>query len=310
MDPLDLIDIVISIYNQEKNIELLFYTLFLHTTTPFQLILVFDGCTDASKDVALRYIEHFKPRLLKKLIVRETPNLFETKANNVGFKLSDAEYMITLQDDVFINETGWERRLTYPLRKFDSVFAVTARIAQDIEKMSLEEERYMNRMGSELGTLPRDVFAVRDVLNRGPVAFRMSYLRTLNFLNESYAPCNLDDADISLRGWNEHRWLVGVFAIRYFSPLEWGKTRAKDSTMDVWGSNQKNKIQLMQDHGAYLATGEKHDREYIIPETEIDYRSKYDLVKIVKSILFFPYRSLYRFFLLKVKARVRSFIHR
>ncbi len=271
VQPLEKIDIVLSMYNQEKLIERVLFGIFKSTTTPFHLILVFDGCTDRTKPRALAYTKKRKPPLLYKLTTRDAPNVFETRANNIGFRLAENRYMITLQDDMVVKEYGWERRLTYPLRAFGDVLAVTSRIAQDIVFFDEEKEEYTNRAGRELSTLPRTIFAVRDIINRGPVAFRMDYLKSLNFLNEKYAPCMLDDADISLRAWRQHRWKVGAFWIDYDSRIEWGKTRAKDSSMPLWRSNTKNKLRIMEDHGEYITSGQKHSENIEIPEENIDY---------------------------------------
>lgn|GEM_PF-2745138 len=271
MKKLNKLDIVISIYNQEKIIRKVLYSVFSNTTTPFNLILVFDGCTDKTKPLALSYIEKYKPKLLEKLIVRDAPNVYETRANNIGFRLAEEDYMITVQDDMVIKERGWERRLTYPLRKFDDVIAVSSRTAQNIEYIDESKHIYTERAARELNSLSRDIFAVRDVINRGPVAFNMKHLKTLNYLNENYAPSDLDDADLCLRAWKEKRLRCGAYWINYISRLEWGKTRAKDSTMDVSTQNRRNGLRIKNDHGDYILNQVKHDEDIFIPDSEIDY---------------------------------------
>ena len=271
LKPLKKLDIVISIFNQEEIIERVLYGVFKNTTTSFHLILVFDGCSDRTKPRALAYIRKAKPRLLHELTIRDTPNLFELRANNFGFKLAKTDYLITLQDDMIIKEYGWERRLTYPLRAFDDVLAVTARTAQDIQEIGQEGERYMNRASRELGTLPRDIFAVRDVICRGPIAFRTDYLQELNYLNDNYAPGALDDADLSLRAWIQRKWKVGSFWINYLSKQAWSKVNAPDSTMKAWDSWRRNLIRISENFNEYLASGIKHTQDYHIKEKEIDY---------------------------------------
>lgn len=270
--PLEKLDIVLSIFNQEDLIERVLYGIFKNTTTPFNLILIFDGCTDNTKPLTLEYIKKHRPERLNDLIIRDTPNVYETRANNVGFKLAKEDYMITLQDDMVIKEYGWERRLAYPLRKFDDVLAVTSRSAHDIKRMDKGHEEYTNFASRETGTLPKNVFVIRDIINRGPVAFRMDYLRRLDYLNENYAPCNLDEADLSLRAWEQYGWRVGSFWIDYKSPVEWGKARDKDSTMPVEQSNTKNRENLEKDHGDYIKQNLKHSENRVIAENEIDYQ--------------------------------------
>ncbi len=268
--PLEKLDIVMSVFNQEKLIERVLYGILSNTTTPFNLILIFDGCNDKTETRAKKYIKRVRAKHLRNIITRTTNNIYETKANNVGFRLAKEEFMITLQDDMIIKEKSWEKRLTYPLRKFNYVLAVTSRGAHDIEEINSNAEKYTNMASRELGTLDRNTFAIRDIINRGPIAFRMEYLRKLNYLNENYAPCNLDEADLSLRAWRLYKWNVGAFWIDYYSPLEFGKSRDKDSTMPIWESNKKNCAQLSADHEEYLKSKIKHSKNITIDDKEID----------------------------------------
>jgi glycosyltransferase involved in cell wall biosynthesis len=270
--PLTKLDIVLSVFNQENLIERVLYGIFKNTTTPFNLIMVFDGCTDRTESRARAYIQKHTPKHLREFIATHANNVFETRANNIGFKLAKEDYMITLQDDMVVNEYGWERRMTYPLRKFDDVLAVSSRAAQDIDDLVGEHDHnYTNRAARELGTLTRDTFAVRDIINRGPVAFNMAHFKKMNFLNDAYAPSDLDDADLSLRAWKQYKLRVGAYWIDYLSPLHWGKARAADSTMHITGTISRNAQRIMNDHSDYLSTKIKHDEDIKIPESEIDY---------------------------------------
>jgi glycosyltransferase involved in cell wall biosynthesis len=258
-----------SVYNQEDLLPQVLDGIFKNTITPFNLILVFDGCTDRSEAVAREYLQDTsKFPLLRKLTITQTANLYETLANNVAWKLGNEPFLVTLQDDMIIREYAWEKRLTYPIRKFDDIFAVTARGAQDLMANDEGKELYEHTADKSLG-LPRNYFAVRDVINRGPVAFDTQRLKTLGYLNEAYAPCNLDDADLSLRAWTKHGWRCGAFSINYASDTVWGKARSADSTMPVLAANHKNLLQLQRDHREYLRSGIKHSINYRIEDAEI-----------------------------------------
>lgn len=306
--PLKKIDITISIFNQEEIIERVLFGIFSNTTTPFNLILVFDGCTDRTKPRALKYIKKARPKLLDEFILKDTPNLFELKANNECFKLAKTDYLVTVQDDMVIKDYGWERRLTFPLRKFDDVFAVTARVAEDLKSISSDNEVYENRMGLELGTLPRNIFAVRDVINRGPIAFKADYLRELNYLNERYAPGAKDDTEISLRAWIQKKWKVGAFYIKYLSKKEWSKVNASDSTMKAWESCRRNQNKIYEDFKEYINSGIKHDEDYVIEREEIDYiRGFNNFIKRYYYKIFYPLRidkRAFRSLSISLKSRV------
>lgn len=271
--PLNKLDIVLSIFNQEKLIERVLHGIFKNTTTPFNLIIIFDGCTDRTEARALRYIRRFRPALLKELIIDHAANVFETRANNIGFKKAKEEYLITLQDDMVINEFGWEKRLTFPLRKFNDVIAVSSRIAQDLKKIKdfNGQEIFDDKVGREFDNLPRNIFAVRDTINRGPIAFNVRHLSSMNYLNDKYAPSDLDDADLCMRAWKEKKLRCGAYWIDYISRPEWGKTRSKDSVMQTGGTIRKNVKNIENDHREYIESGIKHSENIVIEESEIDY---------------------------------------
>ncbi len=287
--PLDQLDIVVTIFNQEEIIERVLYGIFKNTTTPFNLVLVFDGCTDKTKPRALAYLKRVKSTLLRNLIIKDTRNLFELRANNFAFKLATTDYLITVQDDMVIREFGWERRLTYPLRRFDDVLGVTGRDAHDIKSIGPNKEEYINGASRGWNNLNHDIFAVRDVINRGPIAFRVDYLKALNYLNDRYAPCAHDDAEISLRAWKEKGWKVGSFWIDYLSKKEWSKVNAADSTMKAWDSCLLNQARIRDDFKDYLENGIKHDEEYSLGR-EVDYIKKNVFLNNLAWMLVYPLR--------------------
>jgi glycosyltransferase involved in cell wall biosynthesis len=277
--PLEIVDIVISIYNQEKIIEEVLRGVFKCTTTPFNLILVFDGCTDKTQDIAVRYIENHKSLFLRKLKITTAENVFETKANNIGFKLGTEDYLLTLQDDMVIKEKGWEKRITFPLRKYDDVFAVTGRAAMNIcIKDTSDHPIYSDMAGREYFTLKRNTFSIRAGINRGPVAFRADVLRKLNFLDEQFAPAQFDEFDLVLRAFELYGFKSGVFAIDYRSDASWGKTRQSESSMNTSSTFKKNVVLLREKHNQLKeVNGITEDR--LIFDSEVDYTEREMLLK-------------------------------
>ena len=273
MKTMELIDIVISIYNQEKIIDKVLYGVIKNTTTYFNLILVFDGCTDKSMSRALGYLKQDNIPLLKDLRIATTLNVYETKANNTGFKLGTEKYLITIQDDMVIEERGWERRITYPLRRYNDVFSVTGRTALNLRfDKNTENPIYFDIAGREYLTLKRNIFAVRSGINRGPIAFRADILKKLNYLDELFAPAQFDEFDLVLRAYKQYGLKSGVFQIDYRSDLAWGKTRQSESSMNTNATYEKNIALLKNRHEQLLSGTGRIFENRIICKKEIDYK--------------------------------------
>lgn len=272
LKPLRIIDIVISIFNQEQIISKVLFGIINSTTTPFNLILVFDGCTDKSQEISEQLLKKVSSEFIKKITITTANNVYETKANNVGFRLSHEEYLITAQDDVVVEEKGWERRLTYPLRAFNDVFAVTSRVALNMKfAPGSILPRYTNCAGREFWTLPRNTFAIRNALNRGPIAFRTDILKKLDYLDEVFAPGQFDEADLVLRALEKYKMKCGAFSIDYRSDLNWGKTRTGSNIITSSTNTIKN-AKLLKDRHPVLSTDKGNIVENrIIDDKNIDY---------------------------------------
>ncbi len=276
--PLERIDIVISIFNQEKIIERILAGVCRNTLTPFNLILVFDGCVDQTKPKALAWLEKNRPAHMLELITRDAPNVYETKATNIGLRLGREDYIITIQDDMEIREPGWEVRLTYPIRKFDDVFSTGACHAHDLDfdHFTPPIEKYRRERGRRYLNARRDIFYIRDIAMRSPVAFRADYLRKLNYLNEAYAPSTLDEADSQLRAWEQFGLRSGLYWIDYLSKPSWSKSKSKDSTMNESDNHVRNVARIRADHAGYFERKESHSEDRVVPESEIDYPEGFD----------------------------------
>lgn len=286
--PLQRIDIVISIFNQEKIIERILAGVCRNTITPFNLILVFDGCVDQTKPKALAWLEKNRPAHMLELVTRDAPDVYETKATNIGLKLGREDYIITIQDDNEIQELGWEIRLTYPIRKFDDVFSTGAFLGHDpdFDCFTPEKQKYKRVRGRRYLNARRGIFYVRDIVMRSPVAFRADYLRKLDFLNEAYAPSTLDEADSQLRAWEQFGLSSGLYWIDFLSKPSWSKAKSKDSTMNESDNRIRNVGRIREDHSTYFEKKESHSEDRIVPESEIDYPPSFDRAALRRRLLF------------------------
>ena len=115
--------IILTIHNKEFLINQVLDGIVKNTVGDYELIIVLDGCTDKSFDI----VEDYFYGKDQNVLICTTPDVFETKANNVGLKSAKGEYVIIVQDDMIIREKGWNLRMQKPFDAFEDVFAVTSR---------------------------------------------------------------------------------------------------------------------------------------------------------------------------------------
>ena len=166
------------------------------------------GCSDGTEDAVDNYLHD--SALFDRVTILHADDVFETKANNIGLKSATGEYVIIVQDDMVIKEKGWNIRMRKPFEAFDDVFAVTARTAHN----------YTRGAGTHLGqedkdncwcdivepcdeanrsNTPRDIFAVRGTVNRGPLMINRADLVKMDYLDEAFSPQDMDDHDLMFR---------------------------------------------------------------------------------------------------------------
>lgn len=263
------ISIVLTIHNKDWLVTKVLESIKNNTKNLFELIIVLDGCTDKSEEVVNSFI---KKNLNITIKIIYTNDVFETKANNAGMKISQSDYIIIMQDDMVINEIDWDVRLMKPILNFNDVFAVTARSAHDniwtgcqkkYEDRIYSNEQLIDHINfADKQNLDRETFGIRDSINRGPICFRHDILKELNYLDEIYSPYTWDDHDLSYRAFKEKGMLVGSYWIDYISDLNWGTTRNKNHNIFNIAI-QKNQDIIFERHKD-LIIGEKHSENRIL----------------------------------------------
>lgn len=257
------ISVIMPIHNQE---DLIFSTMrgiiYNMSQAVKEVILIIDGCTDNTEDRLFSMLEEFPfpPKILYE------PNIFEVLCTNVGFKTSTCDYSLFIQDDMVMSERHFDQRLLKPCIQLPNVLCVTARDAVDIiphpsEPYMLE---FINVAGRDVNT-PRDIFAVRDGVNRGPILYDNSKAEQLGYMDVRHAPQNLDDIDICIRGWLDYGWLSGAYACEYVSELAWGSSRKNIESYSIFEvSNRKNHRMMRERYKDYMSD-KKHDMDFPLP---------------------------------------------
>ena len=228
--------IILTVHNKGWLIDKVIKSIYNNTEGSYELIIILDGCTDNSEEVVLNTIN-------KDTKVLYAANVFETTANNIGLRRAVGDKVIIVQDDMVIKEQSWNRRLQKPFDTFNDVFAVTARLAHNwifnpnTQHLGMKENldtcwcdivEHVDHAGRNHG-LTRDVFAVRCSVNRGPLMIDHNDLQKLNYLDEAFAPQDMDDHDLCYRAFKELGKIVGSYWIDYESQDSWGGTRVGGS---------------------------------------------------------------------------------
>lgn len=257
-----MISIILTVYNQENLIRKVLEGIWTKSSDLVkEVIIVMDGCTDRSETIIRRFVRDQFSSSTSRLEVkfRYTPDVFETQANNEGLRHASENFCLIIQDDMVVREQDYDRRLIKPMQVWPEIFAVTARTSED--DVIIEGKLvHINQAGIEQGT-PRNVVAIRDSCNRGPLLIRHSALKTLNYLDEIYAPQGLDDHDLCHRAYQKG-WLSCSYWIDFQHEPWWGTTR-KTSGEIIAKAWEKNAQILMARHHDALVDP-KHDEDRIL----------------------------------------------
>jgi glycosyltransferase involved in cell wall biosynthesis len=270
-----MISLNLTVHNKSGLIDYVLGGILHNTVGEYELIIVLDGCTDKSKDKVLFHKDIYDHTGYIKIF--EAPNVFETKANNIAAKNSIGDHIIIIQDDMVITEGGWNERLLKPFKAFDDIFAVTARTAHNWEPNSnsihINEKENRDDCWSDVlfhtnhankDNLGRNLFGVRDCVNRGPLAIRRDIFEKMGGFDEAFAPLQNDDHDFCYRTYKATGMRCGCYPIGFTSKDEWGGTRKNGKPKPfMFQADHKNSKILWERHKDLikkLAIGDENRR--------------------------------------------------
>lgn len=226
--------LVLTIHNKEWLIPKVMDGILRNTVGKYELIIVIDGCTDNSESVIRKILN--KTSIPHKII--HTPDVFETKANNAGLKECSGDFVTIIQDDIVINEYAWNMRMQKPFIKCDDIFAVSANYSHNYilntqsKHLNMEEDLdncwcdiLQSVDEASVKNIPRDTFAIRSTVNRGPLMINHSDLKELGYFDEAYSPQDMDDHDLMFRAHKKLGKKVGCYWIDFTEDPSWGGTR-------------------------------------------------------------------------------------
>jgi glycosyltransferase involved in cell wall biosynthesis len=226
---LPLISIITPVHNQEHIIaKNLSATVAATTETAYDMIIIIDACSDETEARVLEWANDtpFPTNFRGILVLRSPAPLFETAADNVGFRLARGAYLLEIQADIYITEQGYNLRMLKPFQRFSDVIGVSGRCAH-----AFFSEMGVGKLGAlvEREELPagieKDCFYVAETCNRGPLMLDAEKTRQLGFLDEDSFFLDNSDHDLFARAYFHYKWICGYVPIHFKSPLQDGSTR-------------------------------------------------------------------------------------
>lgn len=258
----DTVSVILTVHNQEQIIKEIFKGISANASENIkELIIVYDGCTDASEKVLEGCLY---PSLYNNVQIIRTPNINETLANNVALRASQCDYSIIVQDDCLIQERQFDKRMLKPFKVVPNLLAVSGRDAVDTRLVNGTLD-YYNVGGKDVNT-SRHIFSIRDAVNRSPLMLDNKKLKQLNYLDEDFAPLDSDDVDLCIRGYKQFGYLSGAYVIDFYSPLHWGKTRSNPNSSRIWEESMRKNHRLIVERHYDFIVGEKHSQNIFIEE--------------------------------------------
>lgn len=221
--------IVTPVYNQEDIIVENIKSYITHTIHNFEIIIIIDYCSDNTKQNIQKFIDNFINGSIYfiKIRVYETHEpLFETKCDNIGFKLAEGKYILEIQADMKMTQYGYNNHLCKPFKLLNNVIAVSGRCCHNL----------FNDIGiGKLGTLilknidalniDKNIFYTYETCNRGPLLIDRKKLIEMNYLDEENYYLDNSDHDLMIRSYLLKEYICGYVPIDFYAPIENGSTR-------------------------------------------------------------------------------------
>ena len=173
-------------------------------------------------------------------IVKSTIPLFETSADNIGFRMSRGKYCLEIQADMEMTEKGFNNILKRGFQ-YKNVIGVSGRCCH-----MLNEKKIIGRGGSDITkpydrSLKQDILYVNETVNRGPLLLDREKLIEMNYLDEENFYQENSDHDLFTRAWVEKGWICGYIPIDFDAPIENGSTRKPRDSINNYYLQEKRK---------------------------------------------------------------------
>lgn len=234
--------IITPVYNQEDIIVRNIKSYINNTNDNFEIIIILDSCSDNTKENVLNFFKTFKcvnTNFIQIQILETTEPLFETKCDNIGFKLAQGKYLLEIQADMEMTQRGYNAHLTKPFNLLTNVIAVSGRCAHNlyrgggVGKLGRSIEQNIDQLKIE-----RNIFYTYETCNRGPLLLDKDKVIELNYLDEENYFLDNSDHDLMARAYMLKKYICGYVPIDFNAPLENGSTRKQKDEPNMTKFNE------------------------------------------------------------------------
>ena len=268
--------VVVSLHNHAGIVTETIGSLLSKTWGSFEIVLVFDDCSDDSLSEVHQLIKTWlassdftdmqcKSSILTRIrCIVQPSSVWETSSDNLGMRVSQPTgYYLLVQADMVIHEPGYNLKLSVPTEVYNDLFAISARCSHNLVSRTLSDAAVGQPLNNASAANVKNWVFVRDTVNRGPLLLRADRMCTLGFFDEHNFFLGDDDHNLMLRAFVAQGWKSGYFHVDFVSPMEYGATRhvdksspspahlhylqARKDQIDL--SEQESMLRIISEHG-------------------------------------------------------------
>ena len=170
------VSVIVPIYNVEKYLEKCIKSLVNQTLEDIQIILVNDGSTDNSGNIAKEYAQKYS----NKILYLEKENGGLSDARNYGLKHATGEYISFVDSDDYINENLYSNLIEYMNNNYDMIKIKIIKVYNQGNKIS---ENYSPEFKEKTGEEAFNTLYKTDVMTEVAwgYVYKTSFWKENNF---------------------------------------------------------------------------------------------------------------------------------
>lgn len=242
---------IITIHNKEDLLPSVLEGIAACCSKQSKIIPVLDGCTDNSEAIVDEFIATSGLNVEKVI----TPDVYEIRALNAGMARVTEGYIMTIQDDIILQEPELEKKIIALCAEVGATIGVISpRHGANVRRTAFLRQLRQSGMVPlideyERATRPEETQASCEQVDYGSIVYRMvaggspmiipeSIWQAIGRMDDAMAPLMWHDHEYSLRALQAGFRNV-VFPLHFESNIDWGTMRQKAKN-NAWVSMVRN----------------------------------------------------------------------